>query len=187
MQVAIPVTEADVELQGLAHPQGFVQPEPQQHPVGQPHSPAVSPACRRLGDGAVGGRGEVAVEPVPVGQDRLGRHRSFGSPVQNPPELVGVVPAGGGGRFGDLLDPDDLAHPAACGARHLGQARDVARQPGVDQPVADARSGQEHAGQLRFGVRAASFPIVLGRSVFRQAEQRRTVRSHREPELGVES
>ena len=36
VQVAVAVAEPDVKLQRLAEPQSLMEPEPQQHPVGQP-------------------------------------------------------------------------------------------------------------------------------------------------------
>ena len=43
VQIAVPVAEADVELQRLAQPQRLVQPETQQNPIVQPDTAAVTP------------------------------------------------------------------------------------------------------------------------------------------------
>ena len=54
-QVAVPVAEAHMELQRLAHPQRLMQSKAQQHPIGEPGAAAVAPLCGRVATSAADG------------------------------------------------------------------------------------------------------------------------------------
>ncbi len=163
----------------------------QQHRVAQfpadlaPGQPAGGGPAHLARAGRLGGEGETVPHPGDGGEgDRVG-----GGAVHGLGE-VGEEGLDGAGGVGDLLgeqfQADDLPRLGVRGRGHLGGAREVAGQPGVDQVGGDAAAAQQPSVGLHDAQFAAPGQVAGRRAVRFQAEQGRAPAAYREAGLGVE-
>ena len=184
VQIAVPVAEADVELQRLAQPQRLVQPETQQNPILQPGTAAFAPPAGGLGDLRRRRLGQVAVEPASVGQDGLGADRGGRAPVQDLLECRRVVAGRLRGLLGYLLEANDLVSAVAGQRAHFGDVGVVtgAIPVSTSQSLTPAAGRNRRASSLSLNwLRRSQYDLRL--NVFRQSQDGAAVGAHGEAEL----
>ena len=110
MQIAVTITESDMELQWFTEPQRLIQPKPQQHTVGQPLSPAVAPPAGGFGHFGRPRFRQVAGEADAVDENGFGGYGRRRPLMQNPLERRRVVVRFPRRLLGHRLQADDLVN-----------------------------------------------------------------------------
>ncbi len=145
MQVQVRVPEADVDLERPARPGALPEAEAEEHRMGEPDRATgrdrAQPAAGGIRHLEVRRRHRIEVQPVPVGDDRLGADGCGQGRVQRRPERIRVSVSG------DAATDDLLRHGLQAHDGVGGSPREPAKRPHVEQLTRPEAGVDHEAGE----------------------------------------